>query len=384
MLMPPDDKISYRSFGDRAGGTEHFIAIRAPAHLDFAAQLKFVGASYEAVQKRLGLSREDSVFRRIFLSDVLNQAALVRDSDLVDDGTAVSVVQQAPLPSSKIELLAYHIGSEKPLIKRRLSAKHLLIEKNEQEHLWSTRLCSCDGETAISPEKQTREIFDDLIGTLEKQGATLRHNCVRTWIYLKDVDVFYKGMVDERRGLFTEQGLTGDTHYIASTGIEGACSHRFDLVAMDAYSNLSLVPGQMSYLNDYERLCATLNYNVTFERGTRIAYADRAHHYISGTASIDKYGEVVHPGNVMLQLIHAIDNVEALLRSGGATLSDLMYLLVYLRDPSDFGQIDHYLRERFGTLPIVIVQGAVCRPAWLVEAEGVAITRNQDPLLPQF
>jgi enamine deaminase RidA (YjgF/YER057c/UK114 family) len=384
MLITQDGKVSHRCFGDAARGTEHFFAIKAPDHLDFTEQLRFLSQRYQDAKRQLGLSDRDSVFRRIFLSDVLNQAAQVRDSDLVDEMTAVSVVQQAPLPASKVELLAYHITGADPILKRRLSARHLLVEKNQQQHLWSTRLCACDHETAISPEKQTREIFDDLIGALEGQGATLFHNCVRTWIYLKDVDVFYKGMVDERRALFTEAGLTGDTHYIASTGIEGACSHRYDLVAMDAYSNLTMVPGQMTYLNDFERLCATLNYNVTFERGTRIAYADRAHHFISGTASIDKYGEVVHPGHVMRQLEHALDNVEALLRSGGATLDDLMYMLVYLRDPSDYGRIDDYLRERFPDMPTIIVQGAVCRPAWLVEVEGVGVTTHSDPALPAF
>ena len=384
MLISQDGKVSHRCFANETGGAEHFVAIKAPDHLDFAGQVQFLSQRYKEVKTQLGLSDQDSVFRRIFLSDVLNQAALVRDSDLVDEMTAVSVVQQAPLPASKIELLAYHVKASSPIIKRRLSARHLLVEKNQQQHLWSTRLCSCDHETSISPEKQTREIFDELTGTLGEQGATLFHNCVRTWIYIKDVDVFYKGLVDERRDIFTAEGLNSETHYIASTGIEGACSHRYDLISMDAYSNLTLVPGQMTYLNDFERLCATINYNVTFERGTRIAYADRAHHYISGTASIDKYGEVVHPGHVMRQLEVALENVEALLRSGGAGLDDMMYMLVYLRDPSDYGQIDRYLHERFPDLPTIIVQGAVCRPAWLVEVEGVAAKAHDDPALPAF
>jgi enamine deaminase RidA (YjgF/YER057c/UK114 family) len=236
----------------------------------------------------------------------------------------------------------------------------------------------------ISAEEQTHEVFHELIDILAEQGATLRDHCVRTWIYVKDVDLFYNAMVDSRSKLFLEQDLTGSTHYIASTGIEGACSHTCDLVAMDAYSNLDLVPGQVSYLNDFEHLCATKNYNVTFERGTRIAYADRAHCYISGTASIDKAGKVVHPGNVMRQLERALDNIDCLLQSCSATLADMMYLIVYLRDPSDFTRVDAYLRNRFPFLPMIIVQGAVCRPAWLVEAEGIAITKNREPALSLF
>ena len=201
---------------------------------------------------------------------------------------------------------------------------------------------------------------------------------------MKDVDVFYKGMVDSRRELFSKEGLTGDTHYIASTGIEGACSHRFDLVSMDAYSNLDLTPAQVLYLNDFDHLCATKDYSVTFERGTQVAYNDRAHLFISGTASIDKAGDIVHPGDVLRQLDRALENTEALLSSGGAALADMMYFFVYLRDPTDFPHVDKVLRERFPDLPVLIVQGSVCRPGWLIEVEGIAIIENNNPTLPSY
>ncbi len=379
-----DGIIHSRSFRGNAGSAEHFISIKAPAFLNFADQVAFVYERYRQTQTHLGLAPETAVFRRIFLSDVLNQAVFVRESELVDDYTAVSVVQQPPLPASKIEMLAYHIESPDPVAKHRLSPRHLLIRKNNQRHLWSTRLCTCDDETTISSETQTRRIFNELIAALARQGATLRDHCVRTWIYIKGIDVFYRGMADGRRELFAAEGLTPSTHYIASTGIEGACSHRHDLVAMDAYSHLDLVPGQVSYLNDFDWLCATQDYNVTFERGTRVAYADRAHCFISGTASIDKAGEIVHPGDVLLQLERALGNMEALLRSGSAALGDLMYLIAYLRDPADFARVDAHLRNRFPGLPIILVQGAVCRPAWLVEIEGVAIAGNNEPALPPF
>jgi enamine deaminase RidA (YjgF/YER057c/UK114 family) len=352
--------------------------------MDFEAQIAFVESRYEEMLKHLRTDRTTAIFRRIFVSDILNQIASIKESALVDDSTAISIVQQAPLLGSKLEFLAYHVVSELPITKKRLSPNHLLVQKNGQRHLWSTRLCTCDSRSSISAEAQTREVFGDLIDVLQDQCATLRDHCVRTWIYVKDVDVFYNAMVNSRRELFAEQDLVASTHYIASTGIEGACAHQNDLIAMDAYSNLDLVPKQMSYLNDFERLCPTKNYNVTFERGTRITYADRAHCYISGTASIDKAGRVVHPGDVMRQLEHALDNINSLLRSCGATLADMMYLIVYLRDPSDFTRVDAFLRNQFPILPIIVVQGAVCRPAWLVEAEGVAITKNHEPHLPSF
>ena len=123
---------------------------------------------------------------------------------------------------------------------------------------------------------------------------------------------------------------------------------------------------------------------MTFERGTCVAYAYRAHYFISGTASIDNTGRVVHPGDVLRQLERALDNIDALLRSGSATLDDMMHFIVYIRDPSDFMRVDSYLSRRFAGLPILIVHAPVCRPEWLIEVEGTAIVANNEPSLPAF
>ena len=382
--MSLNNKIYHHKFSTDTGSEEHFFTIQAPASLEFREQVRYIEDSYLIKLRECGLASETSVFRRIFLSDALNQSGFVRESWLADDDTAVSIVQQPPLQESKIALFAYHTKDPKVLTKNRLSSKHILMHQGGQRHLWSTRLCACDRDMTNSSGIQTRLIFDELIAALISRNANLYEHCVRTWVYMKDVDVFYKGMVDSRRALFVDNGLTADTHYIASTGIEGACSHQHDLVSMDAYSNLDLLPGQTTYLNNFEYLCATKDYQVTFERGTRIAYRDRAHFFISGTASIDKAGNVLHPGSVLQQMDRALENTDALLRSGGGTLQDMMYLFVYVRDIADFGRVNKSLRSRFPHLPILILQGSVCRPDWLIEIEGIAITKNDQPDLPTY
>lgn len=292
-------------------------------------------------------------------------------------------MQQPPLPASRVALLAYHIGGDQ-LQKQRISPKHLLVEKNGTRHLWSTQLCAGGRGAPGSSDTQSWEIFGDLVGTLSSRGANLRDHCVRTWIYVKDVDVFYRGMVDSRGRVFQQHGMTEDTHYIASTGIEGACSHQFDVVLMDGYSNLDLTPGQMTYLEDTNRLCPTKAYNVHFERGTKVSYRDRDHFFISGTASIDSTGKVVHPGDVMKQLDRTLENVDALLASGGASLDDMMHMIVYFRDASEYDRVHRELTCRFPTLPMVFVKAPVCRPEWLIEVEGIAIKAHAPNRQPPF
>ncbi len=380
--------LALSSFSGTSGDTEHTITIEAPGELSLQRQLDVIAQRYAEATQALRLPPESAIFRRLYVSDAANQAALVRDSSLFqepfDSPVAVSLVQQAPLPGGKVAMLAYHLDSRTPVTKRCGPPGHLIVEKNGLGHLWSARLCASNTDRPSSAAEQTRDVFGRLIDVLAGNGAALADNCVRTWIYVKDVDVFYQAVNDTRSALFEQHGLTRDTHYLASTGIEGACAHRYDVVLMDAYSILGLQPAQVSYLSAYDHLCATKDYNVTFERGTRIAYADRAHHFISGTASIDPAGQVVHPGDVQRQLERALDNVEALLRSGDASLADMTHFIVYLRDPSDHPLVAAYLAERFPDMPLLIVRGAVCRPEWLVEVEGIAIVPHDAPELPHF
>jgi enamine deaminase RidA (YjgF/YER057c/UK114 family) len=380
------DGFACRSFSG-AAGSEHYITVTAPAALDLAGQIDALDRRYAEALQSLHIAPDSAVFRRIFMSDAANQAAQVEHSPLFNgpDGcpVAVSMVEQAPLPGGRVAMLAYHVTGA-PLLRRRLAPHHVLIERNGLGHLWSTRLCAGAVAGPVPTFEQTRTVFADLIGMLAANGATLAENCVRTWMFVKDVDVFYQEMVDGRIAVFDRQGLTRDTHYIAATGIEGACGHRYDTVLMDAYSVLGLRPQQVMYLNDLSRLCETKDYGVTFERGTRIAYADRTHSFISGTASIGPDGNVMFVGDVLRQLDRALGNVDALLRAGGARFDDMTHLIVYLRDPAEYPRIAAALNERLPGLPRLIVRGPVCRPDWLVEVEGIAVAPHDAPALPGF
>ncbi len=386
--VAPGSAITIKSFAGRTGGAEHYITVEPSEGGDFASQLDSVTRQYADAVRARGLAPESAIFRRILVSDGLNQAEAVMASPLVTDPAAgpvaVSLVQQPPLPGHKIALLAYHVDGDASLVKRRLSPQHMVVDKAGLRHLWSTGLHSGRTDTGVSSFDETTTVFRQLTAALAEQGGTLAADCLRTWLYIKGVDVFYQGVVDSRIGIFERHGLTRDTHYIASTAIEGAGGQRYEVVTMDAYSVLGLSPAQISYLNDFDLLCATHDYNVTFERGTRVGYADRAHHFISGTASIDHRGDVVHRGDVLRQLGRALENVEGLLRSGGATLADMMHLTVYLRDSTDFGRVRDCLHERCGGLPTLVVQAPVCRPDWLVELEGIAVAGNAEASLPGF
>ena len=154
---------------------------------------------------------------------------------------------------------------------------------------------------------------------------------------------------------------------------------------MDSISYAGLRPGQQIWLSAPENLSPTTLYGVSFERGTRLVFGDRSHYFISGTASIDRNGAIVHPFDVERQTKRLLENVAALLASSGGSLADLKSAAVYLRDSADAELVRPILKESLPPgLPFVMVRGPVCRPAWLVEMECFGVNAKGSPVFPDF
>ena len=130
------------------------------------------------------------------------------------------------------------------------------------------------------------------------------------------------------------------------------------------------------YLYAPTHLNPTYEYGVTFERGTVMEYGDRAHVFLSGTASINNKGEVVHVGNIVKQTERMWENVGVLLEEGGASFDDVMQIIVYLRDVCDYPTVKEMFARRFPDTPKVITLAPVCRPTWLIEMECIAVKKR--------
>ena len=192
-------------------------------------------------------------------------------------------------------------------------------------------------------------------------------------------------MAAARNEAFLAAGISEETGFPASTGIEGRSSEAGDFLLMNAFAVQGLRPGQNRRIKCLTHLNNTVDYGITFERGRLLTYGDRRHAYISGTASINNTGAVLHPGDVVRQTGRAVENVRALLATVKMTLADLRYVLVYLRDPTDAATVSAALDENgLGDVPRLLLHAPVCRPGWLVELEGVATDGNGNPDYPPF
>lgn len=288
------------------------------------------------------------VMARYFSSDVANQEDyILKNSSLK---CPFSIVGQSPLDGSKVSLWVWFSG--------------------EGNNYRSLRIANRTSDEA-GAYLQTVDLLESYEAELEKQGMNIANHCVRTWFFVQDVDTNYGQVVKGRKENFMRQNLTEKTHYIASTGIEAKSGGKY-LVKLDAIALYPLEKEQIQYLYAPSHLNPTYEYGVTFERGSVIKYGDRRHIFISGTASINNKGEVLFQGDIVSQTHRVWENVETLLKEGGASYKDVNYFIVYLRDIADFNTVNDLYEKNFPEIPRVVVLAPVCRPAWLVEMECMA------------
>ena len=290
------------------------------------------------------------VFVRFFLSDAQNQIDALQkalETRPLCASPAVSIVEQPPLDGCRIAALV-QTASEK-----KTSLFHSLRLTEEE----------AAGKDSYA---QSRLLFSKYLDLIRPLGLEMKTHCVRTWIYVRDIDSNYAGLVKARNDVFAEEGLSHDTHYIASTGIGGATECRNAVAAIDFLTRPDIRESDKTYLKALSHLSPTHDYGVAFERGVRLSDGQI---FISGTASIDSRGQVLYEGDVVAQADRLLENIAELLREGGSSLDKVPYFVIYLRDISDYPVIDAYMQERFPAVPRILLEARVCRPSWLIEME---------------
>jgi len=101
---------------------------------------------------------------------------------------------------------------------------------------------------------------------------------------------------------------------------------------------------------------------------------------VSGQTGVDPANGTLAEG-VEAQTTRTLANLTAILEAGGATLSDVVSMRVYLTSPDDFaamnGAYEAFLRERLGddaVLPCrTTIMVALAKPELLVEIDAMAV-----------
>ncbi len=96
--------------------------------------------------------------------------------------------------------------------------------------------------------------------------------------------------------------------------------------------------------------------------------------YVSGTLALGEGGVVLHPGDATAQTRHVLEVIKTTLAAAGATLADVAFNHIFLKDWADYAAMNAVYAEYFpGAKPAryCIVCGLV-KPDCLVEIASVA------------
>ncbi len=134
------------------------------------------------------------VWKRYFVSDVVNQAEYLPSGG----HEAVSLVQQPPLSGAKV--VVWLCGMENVGVEETYG-NGTLVKRPHFSHVFHTQMHEQKGTV----EQQTKSVFDAYRSYLSEHNVSLESNCIRTWLFVKDLDRQYAGMAIARENVFRKR-----------------------------------------------------------------------------------------------------------------------------------------------------------------------------------
>jgi len=115
-------------------------------------------------------------------------------------------------------------------------------------------------------------------------------------------------------------------------------------------------------------------YGAAFSRATCVVEPEEEWIFVSGTASINEKGKSVYVGDVSSQVKHTVEVVNSLIRSEGASFSNLCEATVFLKRKDDFYTY-RKTAESLGLsdIPAVYLVADVCRDELLFELDAAFV-----------
>ena len=352
-----------------------------PAGGDAAAQARSIYERLPALLADEGLSPADVVTERLFLADIVAHRDAVdaarRGASAGAALPASTWLQQPPCADGHlVELQVYALRSRSGAHRVQVvdglpaPAEARLITGPDARILHVQNLAGTAGTERADFRPQCEDLFAALGDILRTHDVPVSQ-LVRTWIYLRDLERDYDELNDVRNACFDAWGVT---RLPASTGIAGG-THPWDWrICADACVLWGEGIGSIEAMHA-PTLGEAPEYGSAFSRGLRVERTDRTVLYVSGTASIDTAGNVVHVGDIEGQCHRMLDNVDALLAAQGASLADTLHAVTYLKERDSYPTFLQVCAARGvpETLLNTVVVADVCRPDWLCEIELTAL-----------
>lgn len=240
-----------------------------------------------------------------------------------------------------------------------------VLDGTEAQHCWLGGMVpDC---VDASPALQTRAVLERMARLLKRTGLTFR-DVARTWYYLDDILGWY-GDFNRVRTEFFARHHVFDGLMPASTGIGTPNAAGLALVAkahaVRRHDGTPCVFRAESPLQG-----EAISYGSAFSRAVDVRLSGARRLHVSGTASIDETGELVHLGSIEDQVGLTLNVVGRILERAGMNWTDAVRGVAYFRDAADVARWAECRAEAgVPAFPCVVSQCVVCWPGLLFELE---------------
>ena len=172
--------VQISAFIPRQGVAEYMaMVIPEPGVGDFAVQLEHIRSTIEYLLTEEWQGDVLPLLKRYFISDAANQELLLKAMRPEKCLEAISVVQQPPLNGAKVCLWMWlRSGAGLPVCRH-----------NGYSHYFTVGMSENEGDS----EQQTHTLLVRYEKMLDSWGLKLADQCIRTWFFVRDVDVNYAG-----------------------------------------------------------------------------------------------------------------------------------------------------------------------------------------------
>jgi enamine deaminase RidA (YjgF/YER057c/UK114 family) len=177
--------------------------------------------------------------------------------------------------------------------------------------------------------------------------------------------------------MFHDQGLlmtTDSPQLPVSTGVSGR-NHRKAWCTLDLLAIRPLAGKEIEFERLYNpRQNEAPEYGSAFSRGLSVATGRCRYLLVSGTAAIDANGLSTHTGDFRRQVEETLGTVIELLLTAGSSQHHIVQATAFIKPGSDVGELRRILESQgFAGLPIVFVNGDICREELLFELDATAL-----------
>ncbi len=305
---------------------------------------------------------------------------------------AFSVVSQSPAVSFKLSLEAAVIAAGSKLAFRAYNQfPYVVIEADDYKVLWASGL---EAANLLSVEEGADVSFGLMQVILMHEGLNF-NDIVRQWNYIPQICYVeqrngaliqhYQSFNEVRHAYYQKYRTKGC--FPAATGIgQHFGNFTLDFIAFRCKQSCNDLkvesPLQRNpYQYGQEVLVGTTTqkkHAPEFERARILVFSDEMRILVSGTASIE--GEITTDKDSVERQTHStIRNIESLISkenlfaqypSLNFSETSFVYLRAYVKYREDISLVEKIVKQKFGEVPVIVVQAEICRCDLLVEIEA--------------